>query len=300
MAASLKLILTGAAGDDLNDNVTIDLFSLNSSSQYQVNLRVQREIVINKIDVSSGPTYRVMVSPANHRIIQFFTMLADGKTTEVAAAVPIDPLKVVSISAPAFASLDTKAQNTLNLAESPRFNNGAGGFLQGNALYTALGSYPLLKACYLNIMEKSRVTGLQDGSHCLDHYRGIVRFEQDRIFLRTSAALLEEVGQSNAFHIVSAALHEPMPGYTIVSSYKTFDQYGNLQLTFQRKGDTGNDYAADIDIDDAQGINHIFQVVRNSVNGPTNPYDIHDILLQQKPQVNPGYNFTFAAAGAVG
>src|SRR6476661_1486692 len=103
MSARLKLILTGAAGDDLNDNVTIDLFSLNSSTQYQVSQKVQREIQINKIDVGGGPVYRVMITPANHRIIQFFVMLSDGKTTDYPAVVPIDPQKVVSISAPAFA-----------------------------------------------------------------------------------------------------------------------------------------------------------------------------------------------------
>jgi len=299
MSASLKLILTGAAGDDLNDNLTIDLFSLQSSTHYQVNQRVQREITINQIDISGGPIYRVMITPANHRIVQFFVTLSDGKTTEFPAVVPVDPQKVVSISGPAFASLSPQAQKILNQAESPRFNNTVGGFLQGDALYSALANYPLLKACFLNIVQKSRATGLQDGSTCLDHYLGAVRFEQDRIFLRTTAALVEETAQSNAFHSVSAALHDPLPGYQIVSSFKTFDHYGNLQLTFQRKGDTGNDYAADIDIDDAQGVEHIFQVVRNSVNGPTNPYDIHEILLQQQPRVDPGYNFTFATAGAV-
>jgi hypothetical protein len=76
-----------------------------------------------------------------------------------------------------------------------------------------------------------------------------------------------------------------MPGYHTVSSYKTFDRYGNLQLTLQRKGDTGTDYAADVDIDDAQGVEHIFKVLRNSIEGPTNPYDIRDILLQQSPRI---------------
>jgi hypothetical protein len=300
MAASLKLILTDAAGNDLNDNITIDLFSLQSSTHYQATQRIQREITINQIDVGGGPTFRVMVTPANHRIIQFFTILSDGKTTEYAAPVPIDPQKVVSISAPAFANLSGGAQRMLNQAESPRFNDGIGGFLQGQALYSALDSYPLLKAGLLNIAEKSRMTGLQDGSTCLDHYLGMVRFEQDRIFVRTTAALLEETAHSNAFHSVSAALHDPLPGYEIVSSFKTFDPYGNLQLTFQRRGDTGTDYAADIDIDDAQGVEHVFQVIRNSINGPTNPYDIHEILLRQIPRVNPGYGFIYAAALAVG
>ena len=44
-----------------------------------------------------------------------------------------------------------------------------------------------------------------------------------------------------------------------------------------------------------QGVEHIFQVVTNFLSGPTNPYNIHEILLQQKPSVVPGYDFTFAA-----
>ena len=76
------------------------------------------------------------------------------------------------------------------------------------------------------------------------------------------------------------------------------DRYGNLQLTFQRRGTTGDDYVADVDIDDAQGIEHIFQVLRNSVSGPTNPYDIHDILVKEQ-RLDPGYSFKFAQAAVV-
>jgi hypothetical protein len=298
MPASLRLVLTDAAGQDLNDHLVVDLFSLNSSQQYQAINPIVRELVINGIDVSAGPFYRVMVSPANHAVMQFFVSLADGSTTNFAAPVPVDAAKVVSVSAPPFAALSARAQQVLNLAESPRFNDGAGGFLQGPKLYDALNPYPLLKACFLNIVAKAGATGLPDGGNCLDHFQGIVRMEQDRFFVRTTAALLEETAHSNAFHSVSAALHDPMPGYNIVSSFKTFDHYGNLQLTFQRRGDTGDDYAADVDIDDAQGFEHIFQVLRNTVEGPTNPYNIHDILLQQTPRVDPGYGFVFAAAAA--
>ena len=298
MSASLRLILTDAAGQALNDHVVVDLFSLNGSQRYQVTERMSGELVINGIGVSSGPLYRVMVSPANHSVVQFFVNLVDGRTTNFSAAVPVDARKVVSISAPDFTSLPGPAQNVLKLAESPRFNDGAGGFLRGPDLYSVLTQYPLLKACFLNIVAKSGATGLPDGSSCLDHFQGVVRLEQDRFFATTSAALVEETGHSNAFHAVSAALHDPMPGYHTVSSFKTFDRYGNLQLTFQRRGDTGDDYAVDVDIDDAQGFEHIFQVLRNAVEGPTNPYNIHDVLLQQTPRVDPKYGFVFAAVAA--
>ena len=296
--ASLKLILTDASGNDLNDGITVDLFSQRTSQRYQVSQNVLREIQIDGIDISGGPVYRVMVTPTNHRIIQFFVMLSEGSPTSFSAPVPVDPKKVLSINGPGFDRLPPKARQMLSEAEVPAFNDGAGGFLQGLPLYTALAPFPLLKACYLNIVAKSAQTSLPDGGNCLDHYEGLLRMEQDRLFLRTTAALVEETAQSNAFHEVSAALHDPLPGYSIVSSFKTFDRYGNLQLTFQRRGVTGNDYAVDVDIDDAQGIEHLFQVLRNSVNGPTNPYDIHDILLRQTPPVIAGYDFAFASIAA--
>lgn len=140
---------------------------------------------------------------------------------------------------------------------------------------------------------------LRDGSTCLDHYKSMIRMEQDRLFIRINPALMEEVENSPLFHSVSPALHEPVPGYVITESFKTLDHYGNLQLTFQRKGGTGGDYLADVDIDDAQGIEHVFQVLRNSISGPTNPYDIHDILVTDQ-DLDPGYSFVFAQPAALG
>jgi hypothetical protein len=50
-----------------------------------------------------------------------------------------------------------------------------------------------------------------------------------------------------------------------------------------------DDAGDDIDIDDAGGILHVFQVLRNAVTGrPTHPYDIHEILLAHQG-IDPGY-----------
>ena len=38
--------------------------------------------------------------------------------------------------------------------------------------------------------------------------------------------------------------------------------------------------------------------LRNSVSGPTNPYDIHDILVKEQ-RLDPGYSFKFAQAAVV-
>jgi len=44
----------------------------------------------------------------------------------------------------------------------------------------------------------------------------------------------------------------------------------------------------DMDIDDAQGFDHIFQVVGNLFGGPTHPYNIHEILFASQ-ELDPGY-----------
>jgi hypothetical protein len=47
----------------------------------------------------------------------------------------------------------------------------------------------------------------------------------------------------------------------------------------------------DVDIDDAAGLGHVFQVLRNTLTGrPTHPYDIHEILVSYQ-QLDPGYRF---------
>ena len=73
--------------------------------------------------------------------------------------------------------------------------------------------------------------------------------------------------------------------------FKTDDLYGNLQLSFFRKGEQ---YVADIDIDDAAGLGHIFQVVKNHFTGsPTHPYNIHEILVKHQ-HLDPGYKFNLS------
>ena len=53
----------------------------------------------------------------------------------------------------------------------------------------------------------------------------------------------------------------------------------------------GNDCVADIDIDDANGLEHVFQVLRNRLSGnPTHPYNIHEILVGYQ-HLDPGYTF---------
>ena len=53
----------------------------------------------------------------------------------------------------------------------------------------------------------------------------------------------------------------------------------------------GDDCVVDMDIDDAAGLAHVFQVLRNALTDrPTHPYDIHQILIAYQ-RLDPGYSF---------
>ncbi len=114
----------------------------------------------------------------------------------------------------------------------------------------------------------------------------------DRFFVRVPKELREEVKNSVAlgfFRSVDGSLHHPPAGFTDAGSFKTEDSYGNLQLTFFMK--ENGDCVADIDIDDAAGIGHVFQVLMNTLTGrPTHPYGIHEILVFHQ-KLDPGYGF---------
>jgi hypothetical protein len=87
---------------------------------------------------------------------------------------------------------------------------------------------------------------------------------------------------------VPAMLHIPPPNFVALDSFKTADRYGNLQITFFTRPER-LEFIADIDIDDAQGIEHVFQVVDHSVlSTETHPYDIHEIMLEYQ-KLDPGY-----------
>jgi hypothetical protein len=122
------------------------------------------------------------------------------------------------------------------------------------------------------------ILSLLDYYALLPHLTLIKSFQQDRILAAVDDSLhgILTSSQQQTFQPVSGALHDIPKGHTPAGSYKSPEKYGNLQLTLFRRGTS---YLADIDIDDAAGLKHIFQVLRNSIKGPTHPYNIHQILV---------------------
>jgi len=117
----------------------------------------------------------------------------------------------------------------------------------------------------------------------------------DRIFARVQKALRDEVKNgvlSDMFIEVSGSLHTPPPNFQPANSFKTLEPYGNLQLTFFANPAT-LEFLVDADVDDAGGIQHLFQVLEHALEGSeTNPYDIHEILIFYQ-HIDPGYQFVF-------
>lgn len=99
---------------------------------------------------------------------------------------------------------------------------------------------------------------------------------------------VKESANRRLLHEVGRCLHEPPVGFEPIESYKTHDDFGNLQLTFSVNLIT-EELIVDADIDDADGITHIFQVLGHQITGSkTHPFDIHQILLEHQ-NLDTGY-----------
>ncbi|MGC2745179.1 MAG: hypothetical protein WA672_18575 [Candidatus Angelobacter sp.] len=295
MTTTVKLQLVDVLRLPLDDRtIIIDVFSLDNSihSQATVPLNGETDVSIQLQDCPPG-VYRFQLSPTNYQVVQFFLILPPGGTVERDKPVmfPVDPAQVIGIAAPTFGNLPGDLKEFLTSARIAADGSipANGTSIQvGEDLYDALP--PKLKAALLNLFLKSINTKLGDGTTCFDHLHLLKELDQDRLFATCDAALLEEVMDSHQFHSVDFSLHKDILGYTRFSSYKTLDREGNLQLTLSRKGTTGNDYLVDMDIDEAQGIAHAFEVIQNVFTGLTNPYNVREILMATQG-LRPLYTF---------
>jgi len=229
--------------------------------------------------------YRIDIDPPSYQYVsQFVNMKASG-ITPLSFTLPIDPGKVKAVNFPTYTKLLADVRTLLeNSNKVFSFEE-----KKGKDLYDSLDD--IRKAGLLNIAAKTSFTSLSNGRSVLSYIEALKEIRGDRFFAIVPKALREETKNSVAqglFHSADQSLHHPPAGFSPAGSFKTPDHYGNLQLTFFMKGD---DCVADIDIDDAAGLEHVFQVVRNKLSGqPTHPYNIHEILVAHQ-KIDPGYTF---------
>lgn len=157
------------------------------------------------------------------------------------------------------------------------------------AILPAAGFFDTLdamrQACLLNIFAKARHVTTANSFRFV---QTVLHLEQDRVFCRVEPEILAFLeGTTARFETADQSLHKPLKDYKIFKSFKSRDARANIQFTLMRHNANGT-MAADIDIDEASGIRHGFEVLRNQLTGgKTNPYQVHQLLLLT--ELDPGY-----------
>jgi hypothetical protein len=227
--------------------------------------------------------YRLEIDSLGYQPVSQFVNVSAAPGTNLAVTLPVNPKKVQRVEWCDYPQLDASAKAVLEASSNVLGYEGR----KGDELYAALDD--IRKAGFLNIITKTSKTKLANGTLVLSYIRHLNELRGDRFFAAVSKELRENTKNSIAaglFEEASELLHRPPDGFTDAGSFKSLDRYGNLQLSFFSNG---TDWVADIDIDDARGLEHIFQVLRNFVeNRPTHPYDIHEILIYHQ-KIDPGY-----------
>ncbi len=290
---TLKLELVDVFGKRLQEKVDVSLRNT-QLSHAPVFRGLDASKIINIKDLFTGGqgVYQVSIDPPSYHPVSR-TVNLKSSVTEETIPFAVDITKIVSVTFPSFGNV-AKELRTL-LTNSP--NVFSFGNLSGQALYDALDD--IRRAGVLNIARKTLATRFDNGQTVLSLVREVRELRGDRFFAFVEKALREETKHgvnSGLFHSVPEVLHNlpaqlASEGFTHAGSFKTDDHYGNLQLTFFARGE---DFVADIDIDDAAGIGHIFQVLKNHFTGsPTHPYNIHEILVKHQ-HLDPGYRFNLS------
>lgn len=282
----LSLELRDVYGDLLKEKVDIILRHQVLSQVVKVSNNASTKIQIKGLNGAPQGLYQIDIDPPSYQYVAQFINLKASGTTPLELTFPIDPAKVKAVKFPAFGNTEADLRRVLENSEKVL------GFeaKKGKALYDALDD--IRRAGLLNITAKTRATLLTNGRTVLSYIQELREIRGDRFFAAVPKELREETKNSvseGLFHPADESLHHPPANFSHAGSFKTPDHYGNLQLTFFMN-DAG-DCVADIDIDDAAGVEHVFQVLKNKLSGnPTHPYNIHEILVGFQHN-DPGYSF---------
>jgi hypothetical protein len=282
LTGRLELEFTDVRGARIQDSVDIRLRHQVLHEGCNVDDRdASRPVAIGELRTEPQGLYVLEVLPRCYWPVSRFVTIPASGTLRQTITLPIRP-DHAHPQFPAYEDLDERVRAVLERSRDVRGYEG----LHGAALYAALDDED--KAGFLNIAKKSLTMPFENGADLLQQIT-VLEIRGDRSFVELPKAVRSQmtdlVGR-NHFRPVNGSLHEPPPGFQPAGSFKSLDAFGNLQITFFESGDK---HRADIDIDDAAGLGHVFQVMRNHVTGsPTHPYNIHQILVQHQ-HLDPGY-----------
>jgi hypothetical protein len=282
MSGRLELNFIDVTGAPLTDTVDIELRHQVLGEQRRVNDHdARRPIAITDLRTQPQGVYVVEARPRCYWPVQRLVTIPSSGQARDTMMLPIRPDRARAIF-PDYDQLDARVRGVLERSVKVRGHEG----LRGRAWYEALSDEAT--AGLLNIARKALTMPFENGTDLIDNLT-LIEAREDRCFVEMPAAVrdqMKDLVDAGKFRSVNGSLHEvPEHGFEPAGSFKTFEDAGNLQMTFFTCGDR---CVADIDIDDAAGLGHVFQVMRNHVTGkPTHPYNIHQILTRQS--LNPGY-----------
>lgn len=243
---------------------------------------VKASVALTLQGLAAGHRHHVRVFPTRHRPVGHLVVPGHGSASNVHVFCPVDPER----ASPRFPAWTDLAEALRAVLERSHLEDdtttpvaGSGKALSGQLLYDSLLDQQ--KGGLLNLFCKMQATPLGLGT-TWDFVQQVYRVRGDRLFADVTTGMRDHVKTALAtgrFREVSGSLHTPPPGFGPAGSFKTDDAFGNLQLTFFGSLDAPIRFRIDADIDDAAGLGHVFQVLRNSVKDrTTHPYDIHQVL----------------------
>ena len=279
----LELEITDASGARITEPLTIDLRHQVLHEQRRAqSVDASKIVVIEDLRTEPQGLYIMRIDAPSYHPVQWFVTIPSSGVRRETVPLPIRADRARAVF-PDYEVLDERVRGVLERSAKVLGHEG----VTGKALYDALDEKP--KAGLLNIAKKSLATPFKNGSDLLREL-ALLRAVGDRCFVAVSPGLLEQMPElvdGHFFHPVNGSLHKPPePDLVPAGSYKTADAFGNLQLTFFKNPSR---CIADVDIDDAGGLGHVFQVARNHLTGdPTHPFNIHQILMLHQ-RLDPGY-----------
>ena len=240
-----------------------------------------RVVAITGLREEPQGLYVMEVDTPSYRPVRRFVSIPSTGTKRETVVLPIRSDRARPVF-PGYDQVDDRVKGVLERSTSVAGHEGK----SGGELYDALTDEA--KGGLLNIAKKSLVTKFTNGADLLPAIT-LLDVRRDRCLVAVPQGLraqMPELVDADVFHEVNGSLHKAPPGFVPAGSFKTRDAFGNLQMTFFT---TGSEWCADIDIDDAAGLGHVFQVLRNHLKDTqTHPFDIHQILVAHQ-HLDPGY-----------
>jgi hypothetical protein len=268
----------------LDDRADVHVVSTTNDATVAVARDVPGTAPIRLESLIERQMYLVKVFPKRHRPVAQFVMAgSDDQPTVARLFAPLHPEHVRAATFPEYTAVHDDLRRVL---ERSALDGIVGA---GQALYAALTNTQ--KAGLFNLFAKMSGVRFDDGRSVWDCVDGLFDVRGDRIYADVQADLLDVVrgaAEAGRFRDVPSKLHDPPPGFGHAGSFKTGERHGNLQLTFFSSLAQPMTLKVDADIDDAAGLGHTFQVLRNFVTqGATHPYDIHQILVFRQDAALP-------------